>query len=100
MKNEDKPAGADTLKKIQSYLGNGGLFNLERQRVKELEKDKARLDWLEKHSEGLTMLGSGAADDKWWTLIYHDGNTVESGTIREAIDQALSTPTQNRDEKI
>ena len=52
------------------------------------EEDARRIDFIEKHSDGVVISGSGAADDKWFEVIYNDGNRAEGETFRAAIDQA------------
>jgi hypothetical protein len=68
------------------------LLELARQLERECEAlraDKARLDFLEKHADAARNWGSGAADDKWWEVLYQDGNETEGGSLREAIDKAI-----------
>lgn len=53
-----------------------------------MARDAARIDFIEKHSDGVVVGGSGAADDKWFEVIYNDGNRADGGTFRQAIDAA------------
>ena len=46
-------------------------------------KDAARLDWFDKHADGVDLLLM------WTVLIYNDGNRVEGATLRAAIDAAM-----------
>jgi len=55
-----------------------------------LRKDAERLDFCERHVDGINTVGSGAADDKWWQVIFQDGNRSEAGTLRDALDEARS----------
>jgi hypothetical protein len=64
------------------------IAKLERE-CEALRRDKERLDFLEKHADAVSNLGSGAADDKWWEVLHHDGNKAEGGSLREAIDKAI-----------
>jgi hypothetical protein len=57
----------------------------ERERV--LRADKDRLDWLERNGHCCDSFGSGS-DDRWWNVVYNDGNQAEGATPREAIDAA------------
>ena len=52
-----------------------------------IREDKARLDYLEEHLNSLSTSGYGA-DDRWFEMLYCDGNKVEGATVRTCIDDA------------
>ena len=58
-------------------------------RAASAEKDAARLNWAEKHLDAANVSGYGA-DDKWVSILHHDGNKAEGASLRDAIDAALS----------
>jgi hypothetical protein len=53
-------------------------------------RDTERMDWFDKHADGVSVSGCGA-DDRWTELIHHDGNRSEGATLRDAIDAAMAT---------
>lgn len=52
-----------------------------------LREDKARLDWLDTRLDCLDASGYGA-DDRWFQMLYSDGNKVEGYSVRKCIDFA------------
>jgi hypothetical protein len=60
--------------------------------------DADRLDWFDKHADGVNVSGYGH-DDSWTELIYMDGNRAEGSTLRSAIDAALAARTAQEEPK-
>ena len=52
-----------------------------------LREDAERLMFIEQHVDAADCSGYGS-DDKWWTVLHHDGNRSEGETLRVAIDAA------------
>ena len=56
------------------------------QRIAELERDAARLDWLIRRGNGVEIRGE--SDCGMTIVIYNDGNRADGSDLREAIDAA------------
>lgn len=92
----DRRAAIETAKRAQWDQDTAHASLLEAlERAGALEADKRRLDWLEKHADSVDVSGYGA-DDKWVTLLHHDGNKAESSTIREVVDTAMSSGQESK----
>lgn len=76
----DHPAKATAERELQSVRDE--LFDL-RQRVAELEADKARLDWVETHN---VFEASDGTDNREIDFLLLEGET-----LRDAIDAAMKT---------
>lgn len=88
----DHPAKATAERELQSVRDE--LFDL-RQRVAELEADKARWDWLEKNEVGLgwpQTFSSNPADYSYWVFTNAESpnGDFEGATLRQALDAAMA----------
>ena len=85
MLNCESSIRAELLHKYIKMLSeeNDALFEA----VEELEKDKIRLDWLEKQNTRKVTFSRVASGHGW--ALYETSRKVACDSVREAIDQAM-----------
>ena len=93
--NEERKPVSDTELDILDNLG----WHEAVREIRELRKDRERLDWIEK--QFIALMTHGTAARKYWTVDSYrtDDDEFRAPTAREAIDAAMKEETCEQNSK-